>query len=126
MTGNSRIPARAEMRHWWAVARRFRPWQHGFWLGLCHDTVEDGYLPRALLRVWPALDAITRREGEPYGVYIERVGAHPVARRVKIADLGINLARGEGDPVRTSLRKRYLAALDALVTIHEAGDDRAE
>lgn len=81
-------------------------------LGLLHDAIEDGYLPHVVLRWWPALDAITRRSGETYAAYIERVAANPAARRVKICDLRHNLSRcgGPGD----SLAKRYRRALARL------------
>lgn len=42
-----------------------------------------------------ALDALTRREGEDYFHYIDRVAANPRAVRVKLADLHDNL-----DPAR--------------------------
>lgn len=81
-------------------------------LGLMHDAVEDGHLPRVLLRWWPSLDAITRRDTETYFDYIERVAANPAARRVKICDLQHNLTRGGGP--RASLAKRYRRALARL------------
>lgn len=81
-------------------------------LGLLHDAVEDGYLPRLLLRIWPALDAITRRKSETYAEYIERVAVNPKARKVKICDLKHNLARNGGP--KLTLRIRYFAALERL------------
>lgn len=92
-----KLPARSELAHWWRVASAFRPSDRAFWLGLMHDTVEDGYAPRWLLR-WPALDAITRREGEPYWTYVDRAAAHPLARRVKLADARDNAARPNPRP----------------------------
>jgi (p)ppGpp synthase/HD superfamily hydrolase len=64
-----------------------------------HDVLEDtpitldelrrqGYRPAILV----AVDRLTRRNGEPYAAYIERVAADPLARRVKLADLADNLA----------------------------------
>lgn len=88
-----RIPTFDEVRHWCRVARAFAPWERAFWLGLLHDTVEDGYLPRVLADWWPALDAITRRKDEPYWDYVRRAAAHPLARRVKLADARDNWAR---------------------------------
>lgn len=75
--------------------------------GLFHDAVEDGWLPRWIM--WRSLDAITRRDGEVYADYIERVALDPVARRVKICDLNDNLTRGGGP--HASLRQRYRRAL---------------
>lgn len=108
------VPSREELGHWWFVARGFPPWSRRFWLGLLHDTVEDGYLPRWLL-AWPALDAITRRDGEQYAAYIERVAGNPHARAVKLRDLEHNLTRNAG-PARDSLRRRYLWAHNALAS----------
>ena len=41
------------------------------------------------------MDAISRREGESWSNYLERVAANPLARQVKISDLidNSNLAR---------------------------------
>lgn len=38
-----------------------------------------------------AVDAITKRKGEPYSGYLNRVKANPIARLVKIADLSHNM-----------------------------------
>ena len=99
--------------HWWRVARAFPPWREAFWVGLLHDTVEDGYLPRWLL-VWPALDAVTRRDGEAYVAFIERCKHHPVGREVKLSDLRDNLRRNGGPPA--SLRVRYVKAMNVLTS----------
>ena len=98
-------------RHAWRVASRFPPLSPGWLLGLAHDGVEDGWLPRCCLR-WPALDAITRRPGEPYAAYIGRVKLHPLARRVKLADLRDNMSRNGGPP--GDLLRRYRAAMEVL------------
>lgn len=63
-----------------------------------HDVVEDCpafpidrlAVARFSPDVLAALDALTRREGESYGDFIERAGANPLARRVKLADLADN------------------------------------
>lgn len=102
----------SEIAHWWRVATSFPPWREEFWVGLLHDTVEDGYLPEILLR-WPALDAVTRREHEAYILFLARAAAHPVGRKVKLADACDNLRRGIDNP-KPSLRKRYLKAIEIL------------
>jgi len=63
-----------------------------------HDVVEDSAWTLDDLRargfadeVVAAVDALSRREGEDYGAFVERAAAHPVARRVKLADLEDNL-----------------------------------
>jgi len=67
-------------------------------VAVMHDLVEDTDLtiediatygfPRAVIA---ALDHLTRREGERYLAYIERVGHNSIARKVKIADLEDNM-----------------------------------
>lgn len=104
----------ADVMHPIRVASNFSLFSEEFWLALCHDGVEDGYLPRFLCRWWPALDAITRRSGETYRPdYLRRVYFEPVARRVKIADLLDNLYGREFPPGRT-LADRYHQALAYL------------
>jgi len=63
-----------------------------------HDVVED--TPHTLddLRaagftedVISAVDALTRRADETYKAFVRRAGGHPVARRIKLADLEDNM-----------------------------------
>lgn len=67
--------------------------------GVLHDVVEDtpivpddlsekGYPPQIV----EAVDALSKRAGESYMDYIERVCANPIAVKVKMADLEDNLA----------------------------------
>ena len=50
-----------------------------------------------------AVDAISRRDGEPWSDYLERVAANPMARQVKISDLMRYLSCGiENIPPKTS------------------------
>ena len=61
-------------------------------VGWLHDTVEDTDVTFADIeaRFGPetaAVDAVSRREGEDWEDYLERVRANPVARLVKISDL---------------------------------------
>lgn len=64
-----------------------------------HDTVEDGVLIWQTLRdkeipekVIDTVVALTKRLGEPYQQYLNRVKANPVARVVKVADILDNLS----------------------------------
>lgn len=94
-------------------------------VALLHDVIEDtsitlddlhdkGYSDEIIV----AIDALTRRTGETYSTYIERLSNNKLARRVKIADLRHNL-----QPERvamfgnTSLVKRYQKALRMLIAI---------
>ena len=89
-----------------------------------HDAVEDGHATLASIHndfggmVGDAVDAITRREGEAYGAYIQRVATNQLATRVKFADLADN-----SDPLRLQslpwpeherLTKKYRQAFMAL------------
>jgi (p)ppGpp synthase/HD superfamily hydrolase len=68
-------------------------------VAVLHDVLEDcpawsaerlrneGFGPPVI----PALEALTRRAGEPYMDFVRRAAAHPIARRVKLADLEDNL-----------------------------------
>ena len=63
-----------------------------------HDVVEDSEWTLDDLRtlgfsdeVVTVVDCLTRREGELYEAAIERAAVHPVARRLKLADLEDNL-----------------------------------
>lgn len=63
-----------------------------------HDVVEDSAWTLDDLRargfpadVVDAVDHLTRREGEDYDAFVDRAAAHPVARRVKVADLEDNM-----------------------------------
>ncbi|HEX5753283.1 MAG TPA: GTP pyrophosphokinase [Archangium sp.] len=67
-------------------------------VAVLHDVVEDSPWTLERLRglgypeeVLSALDCLTKREGETYEAFIERVLPHPLARRVKRADLEDNM-----------------------------------
>lgn len=67
-------------------------------VAVLHDVVEDSPWTLERLRelgypeeVLSALDCLTKREGETYEAFIERVRPHPLARRVKLADLEDNM-----------------------------------
>jgi len=92
-----------------------------------HDVVEDTEYSTDDLRnrgvdpvICEALDILTRRSGETYMAYIERICASTgfageTARLVKEADLRVNFAHADSD----TLRERYARSLplvqDALV-----------
>jgi len=67
-----------------------------------HDVVEDSAWTLDQLRaegfapdVLETIEALTRRPEESYEEFVLRAGAHPIARRVKLADLADNT-----DPTR--------------------------
>ncbi|MBF0213081.1 MAG: GTP pyrophosphokinase [Magnetococcales bacterium] len=67
-------------------------------VAVLHDVIEDTEVTFDMLRgmgfsktVLEALDCLTHRHGESYEAYIERIAAHPMARRVKMLDLEDNM-----------------------------------
>ena len=67
-------------------------------VAILHDVLEDTPLTLDDLRaqgypppVLEALALLTRRTGEPYDEYIERLAPHPLARHIKLADLEDNM-----------------------------------
>ena len=67
-------------------------------VAILHDVVEDSDVTLDDLRaegfsdeIVDAIDHVTRREGESYEAFIERIAPHPLARRVKLADLADNM-----------------------------------
>ena len=67
-------------------------------VALLHDVIEDTDITLDYLKkegfsdaVLAALDAITKREGESYDQFIERVKDNPIALKVKMADLRDNM-----------------------------------
>jgi (p)ppGpp synthase/HD superfamily hydrolase len=68
-------------------------------VAVLHDVLEDTACSVVELRqagysdrVVSALDRLTRRDGEAYDSYIERIAEDTLARQVKLADLMDNLA----------------------------------
>jgi hypothetical protein len=104
-------------------------------VSLLHDVVEDsditlgdlaeaGYPPKVV----HAVDHLTKRPGEAYDSYIRRIRPHPLARRVKIADLRDNMdirrlplpPWGEQEFARL---QRYRRAWETLTAVGQEEDD---
>ena len=86
-----------------------------------HDVVEDTPWTLDDLRahgfpaqVLEAVDRLTRRPGEAYDAFVERAAAHPVARRVKLADIEDNLDLRRLDAIEA----RDLDRLDRYLRAH--------
>lgn len=94
-------------------------------VGILHDVVEDtpytfddlramGYSDEVIV----ALDGVTRREQESYEEFVNRSQAHPVSRRVKLADLEDNMdvRRLKSEPTEKDFErlKRYRRAWEQL------------
>ncbi|MCB0987832.1 MAG: hypothetical protein KDB09_08680 [Acidimicrobiales bacterium] len=94
-----------------------------------HDVIEDtDATPESLLdlgvpeEVVDAVLALTKRAGETYSDFVDRVGAHPIARQVKIADLADN-----SDPRRiAALRVRNDALAAELRGLAEQFNKEAD
>ena len=72
--------------------------QDGMIAAMLHDVVEDSSATLADLRaegfseeVIAAVDHLTRREGEAYEIFINRLRHNPLAVKVKLADLEDNM-----------------------------------
>ena len=93
-------------------------------VGWLHDTVEDTEVTIAEIEkefgpeTTAAVDAISRREGETWSEYLDRIQENPVARAVKISDLIDNSNLGRIPVVTMKDVKRqakYNKALEKLV-----------
>lgn len=74
-------------------------------VAVLHDVVEDSNITLDDLlklgfseEIVSALDCLTKREGEPYSEFLDRVSTNALARAVKIEDIRDNL-----DPARLAL-----------------------
>jgi (p)ppGpp synthase/HD superfamily hydrolase len=74
-----------------------------------HNLCKEGFSEVIL----QAVDCLTRRQGEPYFEYIERLKPNPLARAVKIADLEDNMDMKRIDTVTNK-------ELDRLARYHQA------
>ena len=89
-----------------------------------HDTIEDSETGIGEIHerfgedVGHAVDALTRRQGEQYFDYINRVKEHPEATQVKLADLHSNLKNNPNE----SLARRYQKAIGILTNKSEPMD----
>ena len=93
-------------------------------IGWLHDTVEDTPITLRDIEATfgpetaAAVDAISRRDGEPWPDYLDRVVANPMARQVKISDLidNSNLSRIPHLTLKDVERqKKYNKALKKLL-----------
>jgi (p)ppGpp synthase/HD superfamily hydrolase len=87
-----------------------------------HDVVEDSKMTLQELEslgcpsfVLGVIDALSYRQAESYWAYIQRVGKHPCARVIKIADLEDNM-----DMTRLRLRDMNDRDLERLSKYHRA------
>lgn len=122
--------------HPWEVAvaacnRESKADFHAFLTGLLHDSIEDGYATEEYIRVhFPdevadAVVALTRRDGEPYWDYIERIKSDSMlVRKVKLCDAEINLIRCQRSFGYETLEKRYRRVIEELSPTGGGEDDQ--
>ena len=124
---SSKAVSQDEVTHAWCVAENATKRSSDdriYIVALLHDVVEDGYTSFEKLQKMynldaeqmAALDAITRRNGERYFDYIQRVKQNKIAKIVKLADLQHNIERCARDlPNRWGLIRRYAKAYGILI-----------
>jgi (p)ppGpp synthase/HD superfamily hydrolase len=91
-------------------------------VALLHDVVEDTHWTLDMLRdatvaedIVVAVDAITKREGEEYVDYLNRVVNNDMAAAVKLADLDHNLSNLK----KGSMRDKYLLAKQFIIVMNK-------
>lgn len=101
-------------------------------VGILHDIIEDTDMTLSELKrtgllsdeELDAIDHLTRKEGETYFDYINRVSKNELATKVKLNDLRDNLDLTRFDEVKEghlSLLNRYLKAYDILRASEQSG-----
>ena len=91
-------------------------------VAILHDVIEDTYIELddliELTEVQrEALDAITRREGEPYMEYINSLKFNKLAVYIKLADLKHNMGDDRMAGCNASLMDRYIKTVNILEEI---------
>ncbi len=107
-------------------------------VAVLHDIVEDTPTTFDELRalgypapILAAIDAVTRRPDETYAAFIQRAGAHPLGRRVKLADLADNMDLHRLPAVTAKDAERLTRYLQSWRLLRQmerderAGDERA-
>jgi guanosine-3',5'-bis(diphosphate) 3'-pyrophosphohydrolase len=85
-----------------------------------HDVIEDApEFTQAIHTgfsslIFDALLSVTHSPGEDYQAFIDRAGANPIGRTVKLADVRDNLAPDRRASLSTGLQIKYLQALAVL------------
>jgi len=92
-----------------------------FLVGLLHDSIEDEYIDESELsafdnRVIAAVSCLSRKDGEEYWSYIDRIKdeGSELVRRVKLADAKVNFARCKNELGHQGKAKRYKRVIEEL------------
>jgi (p)ppGpp synthase/HD superfamily hydrolase len=98
-------------------------------VALLHDVVEDSDYTLDNLReqgysedIVVAVDALSKREGEDYFVFVQRAMANPLARRVKQGDLEDNMDIRRMPEINEDAHKRLNRYLKAWAMVTESFD----
>lgn len=93
-----------------------------------HDAIEDSDLTSAdLVRagyppdVIEAIECLSRRPGEEYRDYVERVATNEIARRIKLVDLAENLANNRRSPDAPGNARRIIDYEAAVARLSAQG-----
>lgn len=102
-------------------------------LGILHDVVEDTAVTIDMLRlegfseeILEAMDCLTKRKGEKYGDFINRILVNPLAAQIKLYDMEDNLNRDripyptEADERRFQKYTKYHAVLISKLKEYQA------
>lgn len=87
-------------------------------IGVLHDVIEDSDITLEYIytvfgkKIGDAIDAISKRKGEPYVEYLDRVRKNPLALTVKFFDIKDNLLPERNYEGRKD--QKYLNALEYL------------
>jgi len=97
-------------------------------VALLHDVVEDTEVTLDDLRghgfdeiIIAAVDAITKRKGEPLEDYLARVKANPVALAVKFADIQHNMLPERHQKLSSETKKRLHVKYDHALRFLRGG-----
>lgn len=98
-------------------------------IAMLHDSIEDSALTLNDIknlgfsdRVVNALDALTKRPGERYMNYIQRLSVNEDARRIKVEDIGANSQDGGMKPHREFFLYPFALAYMAEISELSEGD----
>ncbi len=99
--------------------------------GILHDVIEDTPISIDMLRmegfsekVLEALDAISKRKGEKYADFIERVADNELATIVKLNDLHDNMNRERIRDYKEADERRHVKYVKAQARLQQVCRDR--
>lgn len=100
--------------------------------GILHDVIEDTPVSIDMLRmegfsehILAALDAISKRKGEPYSDFIERVAENELATIVKLNDLHDNMNRDRIKEYKEADERRHEKYVRAERRLHQICKERS-